>query len=167
MSDMEKAERLMNAAWARRRAALSAPETSQSTLFEEAIADLDEAIGLCRQARDNARLAQALHLRANLARDADDDGFAATLWREAISLLRLGDDTPALAHKLKHLADMRAGEGEADSAEDGFSEAMRLYRAHPETKPLDIANGCLFLASDESKYMTGSELIIDGGFICH
>ena len=34
-------------------------------------------------------------------------------------------------------------------------------------EPVDIANGCLFLASDESKYMTGSELIIDGGYTCH
>jgi Dehydrogenases with different specificities (related to short-chain alcohol dehydrogenases) len=29
---------------------------------------------------------------------------------------------------------------------------------------IDIANGILFLASDESKFMTGAELIIDGGF---
>jgi len=31
----------------------------------------------------------------------------------------------------------------------------------------DIANGMVFLASDESKYMTGTELIIDGGYSAH
>ena len=31
-------------------------------------------------------------------------------------------------------------------------------------EPIDIANGCLYLASDESKYMTGAELVIDGGY---
>ena len=30
-------------------------------------------------------------------------------------------------------------------------------------QPEDVANGVLFLSSDESSYMTGSELVIDGG----
>jgi len=32
-------------------------------------------------------------------------------------------------------------------------------------KPNDVAFGILYLASDESKFVTGSELVIDGGYI--
>ena len=31
-------------------------------------------------------------------------------------------------------------------------------------EPLDVAYGALYLASDESKFLTGSELVIDGGW---
>jgi NAD(P)-dependent dehydrogenase (short-subunit alcohol dehydrogenase family) len=32
-------------------------------------------------------------------------------------------------------------------------------------KPIDIAMGCLYLASDESSWVTGTELVIDGGTV--
>ena len=62
-------------------------------------------------------------------------------------------------------------EGIASMPEDVRAEAQeRLTREIPNGQmgePVDIANGCLFLASDESRYMQGSELIIDGGYTCH
>ena len=33
-------------------------------------------------------------------------------------------------------------------------------------EPNDVAYGVIYLASDESKFITGSELVIDGGYTC-
>ena len=34
-------------------------------------------------------------------------------------------------------------------------------------KPKDVANACLYLASDESSFVTGTILPVDGGFTAH
>lgn len=49
----------------------------------------------------------------------------------------------------------------------GFRE--HLDSLHPIGhigEPIDIAYGILYLVSDESKFVTGSELVIDGGYTC-
>jgi NAD(P)-dependent dehydrogenase (short-subunit alcohol dehydrogenase family) len=48
----------------------------------------------------------------------------------------------------------------------GSATAERLTAAIPAGRmgdPIDVANCALFLASDESSYITGSELTVDGG----
>lgn len=51
-------------------------------------------------------------------------------------------------------------------------EGVEVFRAHLDSlhpighigEPDDIAYGVLYLASDEAKFLTGSELVIDGGY---
>ena len=50
-----------------------------------------------------------------------------------------------------------------EQAEEMHARVLREIPLGTMGEPLDIANGCLFLASDESGWMTGAELVIDGG----
>ena len=47
------------------------------------------------------------------------------------------------------------------------SQRSDLVKLHPLGRlgtPEDIAAGIVFLASDESSFVTGAELVIDGGY---
>ncbi|GFZ80919.1 hypothetical protein GCM10010978_22470 [Compostibacillus humi] len=46
---------------------------------------------------------------------------------------------------------------------EGRKMALRMIPLNFIGQPEDIANAVLFLASDESRYITGTELVIDGG----
>ena len=57
---------------------------------------------------------------------------------------------------LRHFADEHPG---------GLDEQIALHPIGHLGDPVDIAYGVLYLASEESKFSTGSELVIDGGFL--
>jgi len=54
-----------------------------------------------------------------------------------------------------------------DSGQGAEAYRQQLDDLHPighVGEPDDIANGVLYLASEEAKFVTGSELVIDGGY---
>lgn len=62
--------------------------------------------------------------------------------------------TPMVENYLSSLGDL----------EEGREATGKLHPLGHLGEPIDVAAGILFLASDESKFMTGAELVIDGGF---
>jgi 3(or 17)beta-hydroxysteroid dehydrogenase len=66
-----------------------------------------------------------------------------------------------------HMVEAALAQLPAGEAEEMVARVLRETPLGTLGEPLDIANGCLYLASDEAKFVTGSELVIDGGYTCH
>jgi len=51
----------------------------------------------------------------------------------------------------------------------GEAAAEEILKKHPLGigQPEDVANACIFLLSDASKWITGSNLVVDGGYSAH
>ena len=57
-------------------------------------------------------------------------------------------------------------EGFSHNDEQAKKQINELHPLGHMGEPIDIAYGILYLVSDESKFITGSELVIDGGYTC-
>jgi NAD(P)-dependent dehydrogenase (short-subunit alcohol dehydrogenase family) len=55
----------------------------------------------------------------------------------------------------------------AEDNADNYDATLALVPMGYMGEPLDIANMNLFLASDEARYITGTELVVDGGMMAH
>ncbi|MBU6266502.1 MAG: glucose 1-dehydrogenase [Sphingomonadales bacterium] len=55
----------------------------------------------------------------------------------------------------------------AEDNADNYDATLALVPMGYMGDPLDIANMNLFLASDESRYITGAEMVVDGGMMAH
>jgi NAD(P)-dependent dehydrogenase (short-subunit alcohol dehydrogenase family) len=66
--------------------------------------------------------------------------------------------TPMVQHYLE------AGGGDVEAAR---AQVAALHPLGHLGEPDDIAWGVVYLASDESRFVTGSELVIDGGYTAH
>lgn len=82
----------------------------------------------------------ALLRTARAARDVGDLAAAIDHQSVAIERLRAGTNPLALAHALRHRADMLIDAGRADEAEPDCAQALWFYAQVPEAPPLDIAN---------------------------
>lgn len=65
--------------------------------------------------------------------------------------------TPMVEHHLAAAGDL----------DEGRKATAALHPLGHIGEPDDIAWGCVYLASDEARFVTGAELVIDGGYTAH
>ena len=89
---------------------------------------------------NRVELAKELRRRGEDERGvAGGDGGVAS-YERAIAILREENEPLLLAHTIRHLGDIHHDRGGNDLAAPFYDEALAIYRAHPETRPLDLAN---------------------------
>ena len=89
---------------------------------------------------DKRQQAKAYAAAAQRLRDAGDFYDAQLQQRRAVALFRDAGDRAALAHAIRHLADILVADGRAGEAAESITEMLTLYRGAPDAAPLDVAN---------------------------
>lgn len=78
---------------------------------------------------------------------------------EGANVVLVDIDEDGLQEVKKDLKEEEFG-GEADDAKQGFIDDIPMGEY---AEPIDIANLVIFLGSDESRFITGSQYRVDGG----
>lgn len=99
---------------------------------------------------------EALHPGYNASKGAVRLVTKAAAVQHAKGGIRVNSVHPGLMPPMLNTAVQRG-----DSARENLVAAVPMGR---EGAPEEVANAVLFLASDEASYITGTELIVDGGF---
>lgn len=73
-------------------------------------------------------------------RNAGNTQRGRELYFEAAEKYRAHGNLLKFAHTIRHVADMDRNMGRFDLAEPAYREALAIYRANPDTVPLDLAN---------------------------
>lgn len=99
-----------------------------------------EALDLSRTTEDQDATAQALTGLGRIERDLGNGDIALKCYEEAAEIYRFRQNVLQFAHTIRHVGDIHYEAHHFDLAELQFREALAIYRAHPETPPLDLAN---------------------------
>jgi tetratricopeptide (TPR) repeat protein len=108
--------------------------------YGEARRDLEQAVAAGRRSHDKPQLARALGALGQIERDLHNDDDALHLYEEAVEIYRALHDPLKLAHTVRHVGDILRRMGRVAAAGSSYAEALSVYRAHPEARPLELAN---------------------------
>ena len=87
----------------------------------------EQAISVSRARNDKEALGAALAVLARLRRDDRQHEAAVRLYEESAALARELGDEISLAHRLRHIGDVVAEQGDLKRAEDAYAEAEKLF----------------------------------------
>jgi NAD(P)-dependent dehydrogenase (short-subunit alcohol dehydrogenase family) len=135
------------------RATADAPRTSTASIIN--LSSILGIVGMATTAAYSASKGGVRLLTKTIALEA-----AANKWDIRVNSVHPGFTwTPMVQESVKRMAGQTGGE-----AEDTRAGIAGLHPLGRMGDPTEIANAILFLASDESSFMTGSEMVVDGGY---
>jgi tetratricopeptide (TPR) repeat protein len=119
---------------------IAALQARRENRLEDAKRDLIWAVAQCRAAHEDIALARSLTALGQIERDLLNNELALLCYEEAVAIYRKGNDALILAHTIRHVADIQRHQGLTAAADTNYREALELYRAHKQSRPLELAN---------------------------